>query len=141
MHPPRRWQRPQVPRSGYLNLAGILESNGATLKVTVEMPGGAIQTRTVPIQNSNRAGDFPARLWARLRVDALEAAPSLHRAEIRRLGKTFGLVTRETSLIVLERIEDYARNEIVPPAELREAYERLLASAAQRRTADRLQHL
>ena len=129
------------PRSGYLNLAGILEGNGATLKVTVEMPGGAIQTRTVPIQNSNRAGDFPARLWARLRVDALEAAPSLHRAEIRRLGKTFGLVTRETSLIVLERIEDYARNEIVPPAELREAYERLLASAAQRRTADRLQHL
>ncbi len=129
------------PRGGYLNFAGILEGNAAALKVTVELPSGAIQIRTLPIQKSKLAGDFPARLWARLRVDALEAEPSLHRAEIRRLGKTFGLVTRETSLIVLERIEDYARNEIVPPAELREAYERLLASAAQRRTADRQQHL
>jgi hypothetical protein len=129
------------PRGGYLNFAGILEGNGATLKVTVELPGGAIQTRTVPIPKFGQAGDFPARLWARLRVDALEGEPGLHRAEIRRLGKTFSLVTRETSLIVLERIEDYARNEIVPPAELREAYERLLAAAAQRRTAERQQHL
>lgn len=129
------------PRGGYLNFAGILEGNGATLKVTVELPGGATQTRTLPIPKSSQAGDFPARLWARMRVDALQAEPSLHRAEIRRLGKAFGLVTRETSLIVLERIEDYARNEIVPPAELRDAYERLLASAAQRRSADRQQHL
>jgi hypothetical protein len=129
------------PRAGILSFAGILERNGAALKVTIELPSGAAQTRTLPIQVSNRGGDFPARLWARLRVDALEGEYSLHRAEIRRLGKAFGLVTRETSLIVLERVEDYARNEIVPPAELRDAYERLLARSAQRRTADRQQHL
>jgi len=129
------------PRGGYLNFAGILEGNTAALKVTYELPGGAVRTQTIPVRATAGAGDLPARLWARMRVDALEAEPSLHRAEIRRLGKTFGLVTRETSLIVLERIEDYARNEIVPPAELREAYERLLASAALRRTAERQQHL
>jgi Ca-activated chloride channel family protein len=128
-------------QAGYLRFAGILEGNAAALNVAIEMPNGAIQRRTLAIRASRSASDLPARLWARLRVDALEGAYELHRAEIWRLGKAFGLVTRETSLIVLERIEDYARNEIVPPAELREAYERLLASAAKRRTADRQQHL
>ena len=129
------------PRAGYLTFAGIVDNNTPALKVAIELPGGAIQTKTLQIHTSNRAGDLPGRLWARLRVDALEGEYDLRRAEIRRLGKAFGLVTRETSLIVLERVEDYARNEIVPPAELRDAYERLLASAAQRRSAERQTHL
>ncbi|MBI3372396.1 MAG: DUF2135 domain-containing protein [Betaproteobacteria bacterium] len=129
------------PRAGFLSFAGVLSGISATLKVTVEQPGGAVQTQTVEVRGARGGSDLPARQWARLRVDALEAEYDLHRAEIRRIGKAFGLVTRETSLIVLERVEDYARNEIVPPAELRDAYERLLGAAAQRRTAERQSHL
>jgi Ca-activated chloride channel family protein len=129
------------PNAGYLSFAGILEGNASRLSIAIEMPNGAIRNETLRVRTQNGAGDLPARLWARLRVDALEGEYDLHRAEIRRLGKAFAMVTRETSLIVLERIEDYARNEILPPAELRDAYERLVASAAQRRTADRQQHL
>jgi tetratricopeptide (TPR) repeat protein len=80
-------------------------------------------------------------LWARLKIDALEAQYDLNRAEIRRLGRAFHLVTRETSLIVLERVEDYARYEIAPPPELTADYERLRAVAAQRSSADRSAHL
>ena len=61
--------------------------------------------------------------------DAVGAKIDRACAEIRRLGQRFGLVTRETSLIVLDRIEDYARYEIAPPAELRADYERVLATA------------
>ncbi|CAG1009843.1 hypothetical protein BURK2_03937 [Burkholderiales bacterium] len=73
------------------------------------------------------SGGQAARLWAQMRIAALEAEPALHRAAIRRLGETFGLATRETSLIVLDRIEDYLRHDIVPPAELRAEYDRLQA--------------
>ena len=136
-------------RAGYLSFAGILAGNSATLKIAVEQPGGSVQTYSVPVRTGGTSGtngtkdasDLPARLWARLRVDALEGEFDLHRAEIRRLGKTFGLVTRETSLIVLERIEDYVRNEILPPAELRQAYEQQLRLAVQRSALDRQAHL
>ena len=76
-------------------------------------------------------------MWARYRIAGLEGDYDVNRAEIRRLGKAFGLVTRETSLIVLDRIEDYVRYEIVPPAELMAAYQNLRAcrAARQRRPA------
>ena len=80
-------------------------------------------------------------MWARYRVAELEGDYDVNRGEIRRLGKAFGLVTRETSLIVLDRVEDYARYEIAPPAELLAAYEKLRATAAQRASADRQAHL
>ena len=76
-----------------------------------------------------------------MRISELAGSYDFNRAEIRRLGSAFGLVTRETSLIVLDRIEDYVRHEIVPPTELRADYQRLLASAAQVRKGDRTAHL
>jgi tetratricopeptide (TPR) repeat protein len=48
----------------------------------------------------------------------------------------FGMVTRETSLIVLDRVEDYARFEIVPPPELMADYQRLVGVLAQRKRTD-----
>jgi tetratricopeptide (TPR) repeat protein len=65
----------------------------------------------------------------------------LNRGEIRRLGRRFGLVTRETSLIVLEIVADYARFEITPPPELRDEYERLVAAGVARREVDNQAHL
>ena len=82
-----------------------------------------------------------AALWARMKIEALEAQFDLNRAEIRRLGQAFRLVTRETSLIVLDRIEDYVRFEIVPPAELLAEYERQRQFVARQRGADRSAHL
>jgi tetratricopeptide (TPR) repeat protein len=76
-------------------------------------------------------GEFAAQEWARLKVAVLEAEYELNRAQIQRLGKAFGLVTRNTSLIVLDRLEDYVRHEIVPPAELRAEYERQAGYARQ----------
>ncbi|MDR3158874.1 MAG: DUF2135 domain-containing protein [Zoogloeaceae bacterium] len=66
-------------------------------------------------------------LWAALTLERLEADYDLNRGAIRRLGKTFALPTRETSLIVLDRVEDYVTHDIDPPAELKEEYDRLRA--------------
>lgn len=56
-------------------------------------------------------------------IDALEQDVTLHKAQITRLGKTFGLVSTQTSLIILETLEDYIRYDVMPPkGDLRERF-------------------
>ncbi len=71
--------------------------------------------------------------WARLTLASLEGEARTNKVRIREIGKRFGLATRETSLIVLELVDDYVRHEIEPPAELRAAYDRAAANAGKRR--------
>src|SRR5262249_53203116 len=98
-------------------------------------------TVNLTVRAAQAHGALAAPLWARMRIEELEAERELNRGEIRRLGRAFRLVTRETSLIVLDRVEDYARWEIAPPPELRAAYEQLVQLAAQRAAFDRRSHL
>ena len=126
---------------GRIAIAGLLTETETTLRLTVAHPGGKSETLQVPVRAAGATSTLAAAQWARLRIAELEAEYDFNRAEIRRLGKTFRLVTRETSLIVLDRAEDYARYEIAPPAELRVEYDRLMQLAVQRHDADRKSHL
>lgn len=129
------------PEQGRVVVAGVLTEAMTRLKLGIRQPDGKTGVIDVPV----RAGEAPfalvAPLWARLRIEALEADYEINRTEIRRLGQAFRLVTRETSLIVLDRVEDYVRFEIAPPAELRPEYERLIQTAARSRGDDRNAHL
>lgn len=62
------------------------------------------------------------RIWAMQKIAALDLDYDRNRAEIEQLGKRFLLVTRNTSLIVLENLSDYILYGIEPPEELRDAY-------------------
>ena len=143
---------------GRLHVAGWTSEPRVTLRLDFERPDGrqaseqvvidARGTSAVAGQSTVRvpAADDPrsawvSQRWAQLRIAELGAAPDLHRAEIRRLGKAFGLVTRETSLIVLDGAADYARHEIDPPAALRAEVERLLAVQHKRAELSRSAHL
>ncbi len=57
----------------------------------------------------------------------------VNKVRIREIGRRFGLATRETSLLVLELVDDYVRNEIEPPPSLRAAYDRLAATMRKNR--------
>ena len=133
--------RSPYPRDGRIELAGQMTEAATRVRITVAHPGAEPVTLELPV----RAGATPfmlvAPLWARFRIEALEAQYDLNRAEIRRLGRAFSLVTRETSLIVLERVEDYARYEITPPPELAADFARLRTAALQRSANDRNAHL
>jgi len=128
------------PEHGSLVLAGRLTSASGTVRVALEGPT-RIDTVNLAIDANAIATDTAAALWARLRIAELSASYAANRADIRRLGETFGIVTRDTSLIVLERIEDYVRHAILPPPELRAEYERLRAATAQNQVRDRRAHL
>ncbi len=123
----------RYPQSGYLRIAGRLNLPAAvvTLRVSVQ---GHEQSIAVSVAADAPESSQVAALWASYAIDALAAEPELHRAQIRRLGNQFGLVSAETSLIVLENIDDYVRYDIAPPAELRDDVGRLVAV----RDADRV---
>jgi tetratricopeptide (TPR) repeat protein len=136
----------RVPQGGRLALAGRLRDPHARLTLRLQEPGGAIVQRTVqvPAPTPAAAGDsvpLAALRWASLRLAELEPDAALHEQEIRRIGLQFRLVTSGTSLIVLDRVEDYVRHSIEPPASLLPAYERLVAQRGERERTQRQNHL
>ena len=62
------------------------------------------------------------RIWAQKKIAELDLNYEKNKDELIELGKQFGIVTRNTSLIVLETIADYVRYDIMPPAELQDEY-------------------
>ena len=75
------------------------------------------------------------KVWAQKKIAELDINYENNKALISQLGKQFSIVTRNTSLIVLENIIDYVQYEIDPPAELRTEYDRIIKQRlAARRT-------
>ena len=114
--------------AGRLMLAGIMTARSAELTLRLRGSDGTVANRVVRIDARQNASRLAGVQWARLTLASLEAEPRLHKMRIRELGKRFGLATRETSLLVLERVDDYVRHEIEPPPALRDAYERMAAT-------------
>ena len=133
------------PDAGRIVLAGRVTARVAKLDLVLESGDGAILHKLVELPTKDASADeagFIAQRWARLRVDDLRAQPSLHRAEIGSLGQRFGIVTPETSLIVLETLADYQRHDLMPPpGPLRDAWNAGLRAQAATKTAQSAQHL
>ncbi len=109
---------------GMLRVAGKLAAPQAQLKLELLKQGKAhSMLLEIPAKAPSHA--MAARVWAGYKLHQLEADYELNRAAIRRLGTQFAMPTRETSLLVLERLEDYVRYEVQPPAELQAAFDAL----------------
>ncbi len=118
---------------GRLVVAGILTAKSADLALRLRGSDGTVTTRTVRIEEGRNASRLAAVQWARLTLASLEGDTSVNKARISEIGRRFALATRETSLLVLEQIDDYVRNEIEPPPSLRAAYDRLAATTKKNR--------
>lgn len=126
-------------RNGMLRVAGRITAPQAELQLTLTN-GGKTQRITVPIAASAAQHPNAAATWAGFRLRALEAEFEAHRSEIGRIGRRFGIPTRETSLIVLEQISDYVRYEIEPPAGDAAEYRRLKAMRTNEQAQARKSH-
>ena len=90
----------------------VLLARGAALAGTLEISGrigGAEWRRSVPLVEAAE-GPGVARMWARRRIDEIETAATLGTLDrdraadlIARIGLEFGLVSRETSLVAVDR--------------------------------------
>lgn len=88
----------------------------------------AVETRTVSASHVSSPDKVIDRLHAQRELAEMERKMPVDSAEIIAHCKREGLVSDFTSLIVLERIEDYAQHGIRPPeSELWKDYDRLVA--------------
>lgn len=76
------------------------------------------------------------KLWAQKKIANLDLQYDKNAEEIELLGKKYGIITKNTSLIVLEDIRDYIAYDIVPPTELRAEFDRIKKQEQETRLAE-----
>jgi TonB-dependent SusC/RagA subfamily outer membrane receptor len=117
-----------VTVSGAFSIAGITKDPNQTItlqygygdKISFEKPV------TLDLQANAVENVDVAKLWAQKKISEMDINYEANRQEIESLGKHFGIVTRNTSLIVLETVNDYIQYGIEPPAELRAQYDAIM---------------
>ena len=65
-------------------------------------------------------------LWAKKYLNEMECFSEHFENEILSIGKQFNLVTKNTSLIILENLNQFIENKIIPPKERKSLYEEYL---------------
>ncbi|MEG0184887.1 MAG: VIT domain-containing protein [Stenotrophomonas sp.] len=114
---------------GWLWLHARLAAEGVPMRVRID--GGAWQA--LPATTRSADGALLAGLWAQARLQQLGVDRRGNRQAMQQLSQQFGLVGPDTSLIVLETLDDYLRYAIRPAGALRADYDQRFA----RQVADR----
>lgn len=117
-----------TPVGKEFSIAGILTGNETRVTLIFGTSAKVIAKEVVLINRKKTTGSDPLirKIWAQKKIAELDREYKKNRATIIALGKAHSIVTRDTSLIVLDRIDDYVRHEIVPPTELQKDYFALL---------------
>jgi hypothetical protein len=120
---------------GPVRICGTLRTAaGGPIEITYGVGKETRVRRPVAFPPAVRDEGVARRLWAQRKLATLEREPDRNRAEIIRHCREHGLVSGETSLIVLERFEDHLAYQIPPPEpDLKARYDSELA----RRKGDR----
>ncbi len=107
-----------IPVEHVTSITGRLLSESATLEVISSIDGVDERTDEITISASEHKteGQTVARLWAMGELQRLSADRVRNADAILALGQRFTIVTPNTSLLVLERLEDYVRHNIQPPS-------------------------
>jgi Uncharacterized protein conserved in bacteria len=124
-------------------LAGWVEKDAATanegIRLRLTSADGTTRNVAVPLPAwdatpEHKADDAPlaARLWGSYAIAELEGEFRRNKRAIVRLGQELGLVSRETSLLVLETAEDYVRYDVAPPPSLKAEVESMRGRSEQR---------
>jgi tetratricopeptide (TPR) repeat protein len=98
-------------------------------KVLMHFGYGNVTSETIEyvLNSSNTENEQIKRIWAQKKLSSLIIEKEKNKKLIIDLSKDYQLISPYTSLIVLDRVEDYVRYEITPPKELQEEYNRLVS--------------
>lgn len=117
-----------TPVSGSFSIAGISLKNTNDIALLFGYDATPILEKKIYIDASSQAANEVniEKLWVQKKIANLEIQYKNNAEEIENLGKRYGIVTQNTSLIVLENLNDYIQYDIVPPAELRADFDRIM---------------
>ncbi len=104
------------PAHGRISLLG--ELTGDETNICIRYADGSQSEPFVLSQSDAVEGRVLATAWAAARVSQLTPRADQFSDELLALGRSYGLVSPATSLIVLETLDQWVRHEIEPPASL-----------------------
>ncbi|MDR1813009.1 MAG: TonB family protein [Candidatus Fibromonas sp.] len=106
-----------TPVHGNFSVAGIADTNDAELTLLFGFGNKVEERIKVKLDAKSAASqDNTYKIWAQKKIAELDLDHEKNRDELTELGRQFGIVTRNISLIVLETASDYIRYNIEPPA-------------------------
>jgi Ca-activated chloride channel family protein len=145
-----------VKGTGIANLQGIGQPARGRISLLGELTGDEA-TVSILYADGSKSGPFTLRradasegrilatAWASARVNQLAPRADEFSDELLALGRTHGLVSPATSLIVLETLDQWVRHEIEPPASLpgmREQWRRAMKGRSNgNEPTQRLEHI
>ncbi len=118
------------------SIAGQLKSNSAEITLNFGFGNKVYKSIKVELDKSEIFSEtnLVQRIWAQKKIAELDMLYEKNKEEIINLGKKYSIVTRNTSLIVLDRLEDYIQYEIVPPVELQKEYFEIIENKKKEKT-------
>lgn len=96
-------------------------SEETSIELLFGYSGKVTERITVPIKKS-QGTELVKRLWAKQKLKHLNTNKGKNKGKIISLAKSHHLITDYTSMLILDRIEDYVRYRIEPPQELKAEY-------------------
>jgi len=126
-----------TPVAPNFSIAGISlkAQNEITLLFGYENTAFLEKKIQIDAKNQVRSEINIEKLWVQKKLTALEMDYKANAETIELLGKKYGIITPNTSLIVLETLADYVQYEIVPPAEMRAEYDAFMKQNQQKMEA------
>lgn len=110
---------------GWVRVMGRITAQPATLRLRLPDAKGALTEQTMTMSGLPDAdGGMAAHAWASHQLQRLQSDRSVPMSTTQAFALKFGLVSADTSLLVLETLEDYLRYGIRPPASLQAEYDK-----------------
>lgn len=110
-----------------VNIFGISSGNAGKLTAIFSVGNEKFET-PVDFSNAQQLENWQiAQFWAQRKINELELNSTQNRQEIKNISEQFGVVSKNTSLIVLDDINDYVHYKITPPQELLADYQKIVS--------------
>ncbi len=126
-----------TPVSGSFSICGVsLKPKNELIMLFGYNENAIIEKKIVLDTQSHTTSEINIeKLWAQRKIADLELQYKKNEIEIEAIGKKYGIITPNTSLIVLESINDYIAYDITPPTELRAEFDRIVKEQRENRLA------
>lgn len=127
--------------NGSIGVSGKIGGSIKQLKALYGYGNKVVKKEVVHLKKTPSMKKVIKKLWAIKKLDHLYCDKKANKEMITALGIQERLVTSNTSLLVLDRVEDYVENEILPPTDLQKAYFAQLKNNQLRKKRERAQHV
>ena len=102
----------------YFSMAGIIGGYSADITLNFGIDDSILYKETITVINKqeNYGGIVP-KMWVQKQLSELDVFYEQNEKKITSLAKQYGIVTRNTSLLILDNLEDYLTYEVIPKDE------------------------